>query len=402
MRRFFWLAGVLGLLLSFTLAPGTVQAADNWNKVVSDVEKTLSQALQVYAQGDAAKAKEIVNDAYYESYESGQMEKAVKFNISGKRNADNEEEFRQIRKLMTAGAPKAEVKKRIDGLVDMLEADAAKLNNSTGGPLSLFLQSLLIIVREGFEAILVIGALIAYLVKSGNGNKVRVIYQSALIALAASVVTAFGFKYVFKIGGASQENMEGITMLIAVAVLFWVSFWLISKSEAEKWKDYINSKVKSSLTGGSTWTLWFAAFLAVYREGAETALFYQALVAGEKSGSGISLIGAGFAVGVVVLAVIYVIIRYGSVRIPLKPFFIVTSILLYYMAFTFAGNGVNELQAGTMVSVTTVPGVPVIPFLGVYPTAETLAAQGLLAAVTLAFLLRYWLGGSKKKEISVS
>ncbi|WNS40687.1 FTR1 family protein [Paenibacillus sp. MMS20-IR301] len=395
MRRQLWSKGLVIILLLLWIMPGQAQAADaNWRKVVDQIEDTLQQALKTYEQGDLTEAKNQVNDAYYGPYESGQMEKAVKFSISSKRNAIIEEEFRLIRKSMTAGASKAEVKQQMAELVDMLREDAAALSKSSSSPWGIFLSSLVIILREGIEAILVIAAIIAYLIKSGNAQKVRIIYQSTLVALGASVLTAIGLKYLFNISGASQENLEGITMLIAVAVLFSMSFWLIGKADAKRWKNYIEGKIQTSLTTGNTMTLWFAAFLAVYREGAETVLFYQALVSGQDS-AGISMIGLGFLAGAVALVAVFLIIRYGSLRIPLKPFFIGTSILMYYLAFVFAGEAVTELQAGMMVSATSIFGFPVISFFGIYPTVESLAAQGLLLLATAIGLIWYAISGRK-------
>lgn len=260
--------------------------------------------------------------------------------------------------------------------------------------MGIFLSSLVIILREGIEAILVIAAIIAYLLKSGNKDKVKIIYQSTLVALGASVLTAIGLKYLFNISGASQENLEGITMLLAVAVLFSMSFWLIGKADAKRWKNYIEGKIQTSITTGNTVTLWLAAFLAVYREGAETVLFYQALVTGQDR-EGISMIGLGILVGALALVVIFLVIRLGSLRIPLKPFFIGTSILMYYLAFVFAGEAITELQAGAMISASSVSGFPIISFFGIYPTVESLTAQGLLLLATAIGLIWYLISSRK-------
>ncbi|MCL6459687.1 MAG: FTR1 family iron permease [Gorillibacterium sp.] len=386
---------MLVILLFVLIIPGQAHAADsNWRKVVNEIEDTLQQALETYDKGDVVEAKTQVNNAYYGPYESGQMEKAVKYNISSKRNAIIEEEFRLIRKSMTAGTPKAEVSQQISELVDMLREDAATLSKSDSSPLGIFLSSLVIILREGIEAILVIAAIIAYLIKSGNRDKVKIIYQSTLVALGASVLTAIGLKYLFNISGASQENLEGITMLLAVAVLFSMSLWLIGKADAKRWKNYIEGKIQTSITTGNTLTLWLAAFLAVYREGAETVLFYQALVTGQEK-IGVSMIGLGIIVGALALVVIFMIIRYGSLRIPLKPFFMGTSILMYYLAFVFAGEAITELQAGYMVSATTISGFPIISFFGIYPTVESLTAQGLLLLATVLGLVWYVISSRK-------
>ncbi len=107
------------------------------------------------------------------------------------------------------------------------------------------------------------------------------------------------------------------------------------------------------------------------------------------------MIGLGFLTGSVALVGIFVAVRYGSVRIPLKPFFISTSCLLYYLAFTFAGEGVKELQAGGMVGATPLEGGPVIGFLGVYPTGETLSLQLVLLLAAGAGLGYQWMLSSK-------
>lgn len=376
------------------LSPGVGGAGESWHPVVDQIEGLLEQAMAAYDQGKVDEAKNLVNEAYFGPFEGSQMEKAVKFKISGQRVAELEEEFRTIRKLMTAGASPEQVKKAAQELVTNLRADATALSGPENSEYSFFLSSFLILVREGFEAILILGAIIAYLERSGNGNKVKVIYRSALTAIAASVISALAIKVLFNISGASQEILEGVTMLIAVAVLFSVSFWLLSKVEAKKWREYIEGKIQSSLTTGSTFALWFAAFLAVYREGAETVLFYQALVTGMGQES-LGMIALGFALGSVTLAVLFVAVRFGSLKIPLKPFFIGTSLLMYYLAFVFAGQGIRELQAGGLVGSTPVPGVPIVDLLGIYPTWQSLALQGLLLLAAAGGVMLSLLPGKK-------
>ncbi|MDA8212692.1 MAG: FTR1 family iron permease [Clostridia bacterium] len=397
-RKLFILILCTMLLL---LSGGIASAGESWHPVVNQIETVLEQAVEAYEQGKVEEAKNLVNEAYFGPFEGSQMEKAVKFKISGQRVAELEEEFRLIRKLMTTGASQEEVEKAAKGLVAKLREDAATLSGPENGEYSFFLSSFLILVREGFEAILILGAIIAYLERSGNGNKVKVIYRSALVAVAASFVTALAIKVLFNISGASQEILEGITMLIAVAVLFSVSFWLLSKVEAKKWRDYIEGKIQSSLTAGSTFALWFTAFLAVYREGAETVLFYQALLTGTGRGS-LGMIALGFALGCVTLAVLFVAVRLGSVKIPMKPFFIGTSLLMYYLAFVFAGQGVRELQAGGLVGSTPVPGVPIVDLLGIYPTWQSLALQVVLLLAALGGIIFGLLPGpGPKKKIKI-
>jgi high-affinity iron transporter len=156
---------------------------------------------------------------------------------------------------------------------------------------------------------------------------------------------------------------------------------MVSKSEAEAWAGYIEGKVKASISKGSMFSLAFAAFLAVFREGAETILFYQALLAGTDSY--IDMIWTGLGVGAVALVVVYILIRVLSLRLPLKPFFLGTSVLLFAMSITFIGNGIKELQEGSVIGVSQIPGVPSIDILGIYPTLETLIPQIVLLIITV-------------------
>ncbi|MFZ5968431.1 MAG: FTR1 family iron permease [Bacillota bacterium] len=375
------------LILVFYLFSFNVYAATSWNEVVNEIDEILVQAVAIYEKGDIELAVQKVNDGYFGPYEGKQMEKAVRLSISSKYNAEIEYMFRSMKKAMKKDSSVEEVNALKEELVEKLYQAAKEMDKASQSPWGTFVASLLIIVREGFEAILVIGALIAYLIQSGNKDKLNIIYISSAGALAASVVTAIAIKMIFNVSGASQEILEGITMLVAVVVLFFVSYWLISKSEAQKWDQYIKNKMTHSLSKGNKFALGFAAFLAVYREGAETVLFYQAMIYGSQPDE-IGTIALGFAVGCVVLVGLFALIRYGGVKIPLKPFFLGTSVLLYYLAFVFAGQAINELQAGNLIASTAV-NFPTITLLGIYPTVESLLLQGLLlAAVLLGWIYR--------------
>ncbi|MDP2729324.1 MAG: FTR1 family protein [Dehalococcoidales bacterium] len=373
----------------------------SWDKPVAEMEDTLNRAVAAYEKGDTVTARQLAKDAYFDVFESSGLETAIRLSISSRRAFEVEYGFTEVNQLIRKEASAAEVKQAVTELMVMIREDASRLGGSAGeGGGSGFLASFLIIVREGFEAILIMGAIIAYLVKSGNGDKVRTIYQSAIAAIVASIATAVAVKYLFNISGASQELLEGATMLLAMVVLFSVSFWLLGKVQAQRWQQYIQSKVQRSLTTGSTLALGSAAFLAVYREGAETVLFYQALAG--SAGGNVAGIWLGFAAGALVLVAIFIAIRWGSLKIPIKPFFIGTGVFLYYMAFLFAGEGMRELQAAGSLGTTLIPGMPSIGILGVYPTWEGIILQGALlltAAGGLAyqFLFKARLAGETGK-----
>ena len=250
-------------------------------------------------------------------------------------------------------------------------------------------QSFFIILREGFEAILIIGAIMTFLVKTGNGHLRREVVAGVLAALLASVATAIVLEAAFDAAPARQELLEGIAMLAAVVVLFSVSYWLMSKLDREKWNEYLRARVETAVGKGGGAALSLMAFLAVYREGFETVLFYKALTAYAPGRNGPIVLG--FVAGCVALAAIYVGFRKFGLRIPMRPFFAMTSGVLYAMAVVFAGSAVRELQEAGAVRVTPVAGVPEAPLVGLYPTVETLAAQAVLLALlvgALAFTFR--------------
>jgi high-affinity iron transporter len=263
-----------------------------------------------------------------------------------------------------------------------------ELTRPTGSGWAAFLQSFLIILREGFEAILVIGAVVAFLLKTGHRERLKSIWTGMALGVIASAVMAFILVTLLAHMPASREIVEGVTMLVAVVVLFSVSYWLISRVEAAKWQQFIKEKVTNALEHGGGKALAVVAFLAVFREGAETALFYQALFSEGNVAIPLSL---GILVGFVALAVIFTLFYKFGVKIPMRPFFTVTSVLLYYMAFVFAGKGIRELQEGNVVSVTVLRDMPSVPSMGIFPSVETLVAQAILLLLFAFMVVRTFL-----------
>ncbi|MEO8450662.1 MAG: FTR1 family protein, partial [Gemmatimonadota bacterium] len=299
----------------------------------------------------------------------------------------------KIEGAFAAVRERAEAKPAADELAVIREELARALDQAerqlgaTLTPVSLFTQSFLILFREGLEAILVVGALMAFLVKAGARERRREIHLGVLAAIALSLLTAVALKTVLTVSPARQEAMEGVTLAVATVMLFYVSYWLLSKMEVAKWNHFVKGRMASALTGRSAFALAAVAFLAVYREGFETVFFYEALALSGGSGAAWPPILAGIAVGGLVLGVVYVAINRWGMRLPLRPFFAGTSLFLYVMAFVFAGKAVAELQEGGLLSLTSVSGGPRVPSLGIYPTVESLGAQLILLLLALIALL---------------
>jgi high-affinity iron transporter len=362
--------------------------------VFAEVRAQLESTYVLARTGDSSAGTKAF-DAYM-TFE--QVERGVRAKNPGLA-AELEASFAALRGLTTGGSSGANIEPIREQLDLGLERAERALGNDLS-PVNLFFQSLVILVREGLEAILIVGALMTFLVKMGASQRRRDINIGVVAAIGASLITAFALETIFHLTPAKQEALEGVTMMLATAMLFYVSYWLLSKMEVIKWNHFVKSKVHNALTSGSSLALASAAFLAVYREGFETVLFYKALfLSGGGGSTGVPII-AGMLAGSLVLVVVYIAISRFGVRLPLKPFFGVTSAFLYYMAFVFAGKGIAELQGSGLIPTTIVPGAPRVPVLGIYPTVESLLVQGLLLVLLLAALV--WTFGIEPRRQQVA
>ncbi|MDP6032071.1 MAG: FTR1 family protein [Alphaproteobacteria bacterium] len=375
------------LMLS-ALAPIRAMAADPVNipKTVDNIVTKGDVVIGAYKSEDGLETADAVSSLYFDVFENSGMEAAIGMNDAGLK-MELESLFSRVIGLASRGSPPETIEAAWADLRKLLKETAESQTEATGGFVSALLQSFLILMREGFEAILVISALIAYLRLSDQGDKVRIIYHGTGWALAASLLTAYLMTSAIEVSGTSRDALEGVTMLIAAAVLFYVSYWLFSKREIERWQKYVHGQVDKALSGGRLFTLGFAAFLAVYREGAETVLFYQALLAGTEGQ--IVPVATGFIAAIFCLVILFWATRTAAFRLPLGVFFSVTAVFLYYLAITFAGKGVLELQAARWVPITPLNWMPQIDWLGLFPTAEGITAQFILV-VPLLLAVVYW------------
>jgi high-affinity iron transporter len=380
---FFNMKAILCMPFFLFLVCGAATAAD-WDKAAMEARAALEGAVENYSDGKPDEAGRRVSNAYFDVFEGSGMEAAVAAKIGEERKTELEGLFSELRSAISNGAPLSAVIEKKERLVGELKRDAATLGGASS-PYASFFSSFIIIAREGFEAILIIGAIAAYLRKTGNAARVPVIYRGALLAVLASILTAALFSTVIKIGAQSMEALEGVTMLLATAVLFYVSWWLLSKSQLEKWHGYIKERIEKGVSKGSLFALGATSFMVVYREGAETILFYSALLADASSSP--SAVAAGFLAGCLFLVVVFLAIRVFSIRIPLRPFFLATSLVLYYLAFRFSGMGVHELQEAGWIPATYMDGLPGVPLFGFYPTWQGAALQGALGLLFIFAVL---------------
>ncbi len=248
-----------------------------------------------------------------------------------------------------------------------------------------------IILREGLEALLVIVALLAFLRKSGNADKRGWIWAGGALGIGASIITAFVLQRVFSdiSAGQNRELIEGATGLIAAALLFYVSYWLHSKASLHGWQKYINTRTSQALARGNMAGLALLAFLAVFREGAETTVFYLGMAPAIAPRD--LLLGIGVGVAILILAAVLMLVL--GVKLPLRPFFRIAGLLVYYLGFKFVGTGLHSLQVVGVIPSTPIAGwlsSPIFEFFGIYPTWQTLLPQLalLIGALAVWMLLR--------------
>lgn len=405
-----------------------------YNDVTDQISNLLEEGLRRYESG----AEKNGDDGYYKPftnsygfwYETSGFEKTVMGYISGARVNEVELQFSNMKKAVNNNASVEEVRAEVDTLIGLLREDANILDDlfgysssgsGSGGGLAwaTFGAVLGIILREGLEAILIVGAMVAYLIKTENKRGTLYVYAGAIVALAASVVLAIVL-YSITSGTSNsipQEIVEGVTALIAVAVLIYVSNWMISKAESEAWTNYISEKVSDSAEKGKMWALGFTSFLAVFREGAEVILFCQQYFsrAGSMENGFLAVFG-GILAGLAGVALIFILIRVFGVKLPLKPFFMATSILMAVMSIAFLGSGMFELfldgrlaetiggfvqdLAGTIPALAWMNGNDVLAFFGIYPTWITLGPQLILTVVTVITFVMMIRRGKKMREKS--
>lgn len=329
----------------------------DWAEVTTGINQSIQDAIARYQGGDAKNAILDIQDTYFDRFEASGMENKIGSRDSAFKTT-LEAYFTRLVSLMKAGQPVERLNAEASALTQDLQKAVTMLGEGEETQWSLLLYSLMIIVREGLEALLIVAAIVAYMVKNNHQDKLPLIRQSVIVALIASVITAAIFQMLFTNSGASRELLEG--------------------------------KLSHSLSRGSLVGLWLTSFLAVYREGAETVLFYYALIGDANTVSGHMAIGAGFVIGCVVLLLAWLVMRYSVVRLPLKPFFMFTGSFMYLMAFVFAGKGVLELVEGKLFQPTLINGFPEISWLGIYPYVETLLPQVvlLLAALVALWVMR--------------
>lgn len=291
-----------------------------------------------------------------------------------------------LAKLIADGVPPARLEPAVAEMKTLLD-HAQSLLETKLTPVGAFLQSLAIMLREGLEAVIVIAALIGALKAAGSTDYGRYIWGGVAIGVATSLVLWFVADRLISISTANRELLEGVTALLAAAVLIYVTHWIFHKAYASDWMEYVKGQAREAVSVGRLAGIGLLSFSVVFREGFETVLFYEAMMI---DASPMPVLG-GFLVGLAgTAASAYAVLRLG-LRLPLGLFFKATGFLLAILVLVFVGAGIRGLQTADLVSATPVPGIPDSTFLqlylGIFPVAEPLLAQ----LAVLALFLTGWI-----------
>lgn len=351
----------------------------------------LREAINLYEKGEREKAYQKAVEIYLDGFE---LTEPALFAKDAPFGRSLEAQFTQFRNSIKRGYDVGEIQRLYQEIeAGLIQASELLSANDTWNARYAFSNAFAIIIREGLEAALILAAILALLRMMGAVEAIRYIHLGWILALVSGLPTWILAQTALTFSGSHRESMEGATTVLAAIVLFYVGYWLHTKAEARKWQRFIHDKVQGALSSRRILALIVVSFFAVYREAFEVVLFYQALWL--QSPSTHTPVIWGFLAGVAVLSfMVFALLRLG-LKIPVKYFFGATGALLYLLAFVFMGQGVKELQTAGWFSVTPLRFPPPVGPLGVYPTVETLTAQGLMLLALLATLA--WMSRQRQK-----
>lgn len=342
----------------------------------------IEEAAQAYANGNQEEARQLAIAAYLEGFEL--MESALN-NVDAPLRAETEREMMMLRTAIDEAWPTEAVTTQTMKIKTLLDRAADTLADGSVSRNTAFVSSLVILLREGLESILIVSTIVAFVVKTGRRDALPYIHLGWIGAMALGSMTWALVRYMLSISGANRELTEDITALLAAAMLLYIGWWLHSRANAQAWNRFVREQLNTALTGRTLWAMAGISFLVVYRELFEVILFYETLWS-QAGAVGHDAVLWGIAAAMALLVLLGGIILRYSIRLPIGPFFAVASSLLAVMAVIFVGNGMAALQEAGVLDVTRVRFVS-LPVLGIHPTVQSLVPQVLMLAVIAGGIL---------------
>jgi high-affinity iron transporter len=351
---------------------------------------TLDKSLAAYQGGDREQAYDLSVAAYLEGFE---LVESSLDNVDATVRKDTEKALMAYRQSLQDGLSIPQVVQKLEAAKAKLKASAGLLGGDSLSTSLSFISGLLILLREGLEAILVLAAILAFLRNTGQQSAVRSVNIGWGLALVAGLATWALAAYVIDVSGAQRELLEGATALFASVMVLWLGVWMHDRRHAAAWQDYIKS---SLVGGGGRFGFAILAFFSVYRELFEVILFYETLWL-QAGPAGHNAVLAGGATALVLLIGLAWVILRGSAKLPLALFFGINAALLCALSVVFAGHGVKALQEAGIFGTRPVPFFE-FDWLGIHADAYSLSAQAV-AIVAIALLYsRSWLAEKRRVE----
>ncbi|WP_455045313.1 FTR1 family protein [Leptotrichia trevisanii] len=324
----------------------------------------LKDALDAFKTGDKAKGQSKVKQFI-------QVWPTVEGDVSTRNSALYTKVETQTPIIMVKGAEK-KYQEQLQGLITELSQIDTKAQYT-------FVDAMFILLREGVEALLIVLALVSSLKAANQKKGLRWVYTGAATGILASIIIAFVLQALFPAvsSGTNREILEGFVGIFAVIMMIGIGFWLHSKSSLKSWKNYIDRKMDIVLSTGSFISMFVLSFLAVFREGAETILFYVGIL---PLISLQSLI-IGIVSAILILVIIAFVLIYASSKIKIHQIFLVLTWTIYFLAFKMLGTSIHMLQVVGILPLHVVNFIPTVEILGIYANMEVFICQLILITI---------------------
>ncbi|AZD82594.1 FTR1 family protein [Pseudomonas chlororaphis] len=353
---------------------------------------TLDKSLAAYRAGDREQAYDLSVAAYLEGFE---LVESSLDNVDASVRKDTEKALMAYRQALQDGLPAEQAEQRLAAAKAKL-TESAGLLGSDGLSWSLsYISGLLILLREGLEAILVLAAILAFLRNTGQQSAVRSVNVGWGLALLAGLGTWALAAYVIDVSGSQRELLEGATALFASVMVLWLGVWMHDRRHAAAWQDYIKS---SLVGGGGRFGFAVLAFFSVYRELFEVILFYETLWL-QAGPAGHNAVLAGGATALVLLFGLAWVILRGSAKLPLALFFGINAALLCALSVVFAGHGVKALQEAGVFGTRPVAFFD-FDWLGIHADAYSLTAQAVAIVAIIVLYSRSRIAEKRRPQVS--
>jgi high-affinity iron transporter len=373
------------------VAARTHVTSDNKKDFLALAKGKLDEAKSDYNDGkfDSAKAKAL--QAYLEGIEPIEPRARA---TDPEAVAKLEEKMAAVRGSIEGKQSPDELERTVQAAIAQIDTVAKLIEHQDMSPVVAFFAAFAILMREGFEAVLVILALLGVIRATGSKSAAAAVHGGWIAALGCGFIAWTFSGWVMGLSGAGREMLEGVTSIFAVVVLLYVGFWLHRQSEIGRWKEFLDVKVKNFLHGKNLVGLAAISFFAVFREAFETVLFLRAIwfEGGEATRTALTM---GVLTSLALVIALSWVALVFSKRLPLRQLFTVSSVMMLFLATILAGKGFHSIQETGWLGVTSVPYSIRFELAGVYPTAQTLVAQ-VVVALLVIFL---WIYGRKPSAV---